>query len=83
MLKLSLHPGEYINIGDDIRVVLAGGIGNNIQLLVDAPKEIPIARSSMGDGRKKPTGYYRDAALSEEAQQQIVEIIMREKRRGK
>lgn len=39
MLKLSLKPGEYIDIGENIRVVFSGGSANNIHLLVDAPRE--------------------------------------------
>ena len=30
MLKLSLKPGEYIDIGENIRVVFSGGSANNI-----------------------------------------------------
>ena len=40
MLKLSLKPGEYIDIGENIRVVFSGGSANNIHLLIDAPREI-------------------------------------------
>ena len=46
MLKITLKPGQYVNIGDDIRVVFAGGTGNNIRLLIDAPREVPIARNT-------------------------------------
>ena len=46
MLKLSLRPGEFIDIGDNVRVIFSGGSANNIHLLVDAPREINIARSS-------------------------------------
>ena len=42
MLKLSLKPGEYIDIGENIRVVFSGGSANNIHLLVDAPREYNI-----------------------------------------
>ena len=31
MLKLSLKEGEYVNIGDNIRVVYAGGSGKNAE----------------------------------------------------
>ena len=34
MLKLSLKPGEYIDIGEDIRIIFSGGSSNNIHLLV-------------------------------------------------
>ena len=46
MLKLSLKPGEYIDIGENIRVVFSGGSANNIHLLVDAPREYNIVRSN-------------------------------------
>ena len=46
MLKLSLKQGQYVNIGDDIRVVYVGGSGNHARLLIDAPRELNIARST-------------------------------------
>ena len=42
MLKLSIKPGEYINIGDDVRVIYSGGSEGNIHLLIDAPRELNI-----------------------------------------
>ena len=45
MLKLTLKAGEYLLIGDGIKVVYTGGSGNNGHLLVDAPKSMNIARS--------------------------------------
>ena len=39
MLKLTLRPGEFIDIGDNVRVIFSGGSANNIHLLVDAPKK--------------------------------------------
>ncbi len=39
MLKLSLRPGEYIDIGENVRVIFSGGSANNIHLLVDATRE--------------------------------------------
>ena len=47
MLKLTLKPGEYIDIGDNIKVIFSGGSANNIHLLVDAPREVNIVRSSV------------------------------------
>ena len=40
MLKLTLRPGEFIDIGENVRVIFSGGSANNIHLLVDAPREI-------------------------------------------
>ena len=34
MLKISLKDGQYVNIGDDIRVVYVGGSGNHGRLLI-------------------------------------------------
>ena len=60
MLKLTLKPGEYIDIGENIRVVFSGGSANNIHLLVDAPKEVAIARSNAGEGKNKKSSYYSE-----------------------
>lgn len=80
MLKLTLKPGEYIDIGSDVRVIFSGGSANNIHLLIDAPKEINIARSSAEKGRaKKPSPYYKERGISEEAKREISAILMREK----
>lgn len=76
MLKLTLKPGEYIDIGDDIRVVFSGGSANNIHLMIDAPRELNIARSSAGG--KSGDYYYKDE-ISTEAQREIVNILKREK----
>ena len=86
MLKLTLRPGEFIDIGDNVRVIFSGGSANNIHLLVDAPREINIARSSAG--KKKNTTelgagrYYKESGISDEAQKEIVSILMREKRKN-
>ena len=82
MLKLTVHPGEYIQIGDNIKVVFAGGSGNNIHVLVDAPREVGIVRSTLLEERDS---YYVDEKLPEEAVREIKRIIMKNKNanRGK
>ena len=86
MLKLSLRPGEFIDIGENVRVIFSGGSANNIHLLVDAPREINIARSSAAkkkDTTKPGAGrYYKESGISDEAQKEIVNILMREKRKN-
>ena len=82
MLKLTLHPGDFIDIGDDIRVVFSGGSANNIHLLVDEPRELNIARSTAMQNRR-PSPYYKESGISEAAQKEIVNIIKREKRSQK
>ena len=61
--------GQYVNIGDDIRVVYVGGSGNHARLLIDAPRELNIARSTTEENpaRKKET-YYAEPGISKEAQ---------------
>lgn len=80
MLKLSLKQGQYLNIGDDIRVVYAGGSGNNIRLLIDAPKSVNIARSNAerNPERRKET-YYAEPKISKEAQDEIKRILWEER----
>lgn len=79
MLKLTLKPGDFIDIGENIKVIFSGGSANNIHLLVDAPREMNIARSSAGKNAK-PSPYYKERGISPEAQREIANIIMREKR---
>lgn len=80
MLKLTLQPGEFITIGDDIKVVFSGGSANNIHLLVDAPRELAIDRSNAKANKaKNPSPYYKEKGLSEKAQKEIAQIIKREK----
>ena len=86
MLKRTLRPGEFIDIGENVRVIFSGGSANNIHLLVDAPKEVNIARNSAGKKKEQPEQsartYYREKGISEEAQREIVSILMREKKRN-
>ena len=79
MLKLTLRPGDFIDIGDNIRVVFSGGSANNIHLLVDAPRELNIARNTAASNRR-PSPYYKESGISEAAQKEIVNIIKREKK---
>lgn len=80
MLKLTLKPGDFIDIGNDIKVVFSGGSANNIHLLVDAPRELNIARNTAGK-KTKESPYYRESGISAEAQREITSILMREKKR--
>ena len=75
MLKLSLKEGQYVNIGDDIRIVFAGGTGKHCRLLIDAPKELNIARSNNElDPAKRKDTYYPEPEFSSEAKQLIMLI---------
>ena len=83
MLKLTLKPGEYIDIGDDIKVVFSGGSANNIHLLIEAPREVNIVRSSVKKAYGQHTDVYKkEKGISPQAQKEIVDILMREKRKN-
>lgn len=47
MLRLTVSTEEYLMIGDNIKVVFLGGTKNHLRIMVDAPKDINIVRSSM------------------------------------
>jgi len=81
MLKLTLRPGEYLDIGEDIRVIFSGGSANNIHLVVDAPRELNIARSSAAG--RRDSSYYKERGISETAKKEIAAILKRERMQGK
>mgnify|MGYP004560945263 FL=1 len=84
MLKLSLKEGQYVNIGDDIRIVFAGGTGKHCRLLIEAPKELNISRSNNEpDPAKRKDTYYPEHEFSSEAKKQIKQIIWKENERQK
>ena len=78
MLKLTIKPGEFINIGNDIRVVYSGGTDGNIHLLIDAPRELNIVRSKVLSRKKDNSennnphsapSYYAEPKLSQPVHQ--------------
>ena len=82
MLKLSLKEGEYVNIGDNIRVVYAGGSGKNGRLMIDATREMNISRSNNDPNpEKRKDTYYPEPKISEEAQHEIKKIIWNERQK--
>lgn len=62
MLKLSVRPGEYLMIGKDVKVIFTGGTGNNLHVMIDAPKEVSVVRSKAAEkaGEVEKSSYYRD-----------------------
>lgn len=89
MLKLTVKPGEYLLIGDEIKLVFTGGSANNLRILVDAPKSMNVARSSalerygMAAGPGNEARHYKDRELSPEAKEKIKAILMEERRRAR
>lgn len=92
MLKLTIKPGEYINIGDDVRVIYSGGSEGNIHLLIDAPRELNIVRSKVlarntANSYKKESRYispyYAERGLSPETLSKIRRLIREDKKMNK
>lgn len=87
MLKLTVKPGEYLLIGDDIKLVFAGGSSKNLRILVDAPKHYNIVRSEalasygMAADPGNEVKHYPDKGISMEAQEKIKSILMAERKR--
>lgn len=47
MLRLTVSTEEYLMLGDDIKLIFLGGTGKHLRIMIDAPKEIDIVRSSV------------------------------------
>lgn len=47
MLKLSLSTEEYLMLGEDIKIVFLGGSNHHLRIMIDAPKDVNIVRSTV------------------------------------
>ena len=47
MLVLTRRTGEWIAIGDDVRIRVLSVKGDSIQLGIEAPREIPVHRGEV------------------------------------
>ncbi len=47
MLRLTVSTEEYLMLGDDIKIVFLGGTGKHLRIMIDAPREVNIVRSSV------------------------------------
>jgi len=46
MLCLSLSPGDYLTVGDNVVLQLDRMSGDRCKLVIDAPREVPIVRGA-------------------------------------
>ncbi len=84
MLKLTVSPGDFIMIGEDIKVIIGGGEKANIPIAIDAPRDRAIIRSSAKhrigfaniDKEPKP---YVEKTLSDEAKKKITAIVNKDR----
>ena len=56
MLCLSRERGEWIDIGDDIHILVVDIRGDNVRLGIEAPKEIPVHRREVRLAIEKSEG---------------------------
>jgi len=56
MLCLSLSPGEYLTIGENVVLQFDRMAGDRCKLVIHAPREIPVVRGEVRerDGEKRP-----------------------------
>ena len=47
MLKLSLAPGEYLTIGENVVVQVYRAENGRTSLAIDAPREVPMVRGAV------------------------------------
>ena len=66
MLSLTVHPGEYITIGDDI-VVQILKTGEITRVAIEAPRELAIVRSKLVEEKGEAPGMHPAAAEGEKA----------------
>ena len=67
MLKLHVkEPGEYLMIGDNVKIVFTGWSKNYLRVMVDAPKEVTVIRSRAAEkaGNAEPNRYLGDKELA-------------------
>ena len=51
MLRLTVSPEEYLMINENIKIVFLGGTKNHLRIMIDAPKEVNIVRSTVLENR--------------------------------
>ncbi len=84
MLNLSVRPGEYLMVGENVKIVFVGGTGNNIHLMIEAPREVNIVRSRAAEkaGTAGPSPYSKKTPVSDKAQQEILRIIREDRQKN-
>lgn len=70
MLRLSVSTEEYLMLGDNIKIVFLGGSNHHLRIMIDAPKDVNIVRSTVLEKadpelRKSSAKYYAEPELPE------------------
>lgn len=56
MLVIGRKPGEYVVIGDDIKVKVVKSEEGDLRLAIDAPKHVRIVRGELYEEEQKRKG---------------------------
>lgn len=51
MLRLTVSTEEYLMVGEDVKIVFLGGTKNHLRIMIDAPKDVNIVRSTVLENR--------------------------------
>lgn len=70
MLRLSVSTEEYLMLGDNIKIVFLGGSNHHLRIMIDAPKDVNIVRSTVLEKadpelKKSSSTYYAEPDLPE------------------
>lgn len=72
MLRLTVSTEEYLMIGENVKLVFLGGTKNHLRIMVDAPKDVNIVRSTVLENqisdpeeKAKLPQYYAEPELDE------------------
>ena len=88
MLRMSVKHEEYLMIGDNIKIVFLGGGGGQTRIMIDAPKDVNVVRSSALEKRitdpeelAKLPKYYREVEHPEKYKKKSKVVIVNNKDR--
>lgn len=83
MLRLTVSTEEYLMINDNIKIVFLGGTKNHLRIMVDAPKEVNIVRSTVLENkitdpeeRAKLPQYYAEPETPEKYRRKKSNVII-------
>lgn len=81
MLRMTVNTEEYLQIGDDIRIVFLGGSRNHTRVMLDIPKEVNVVRSralekraQTDEDRQKIAHFYAEPELEEKYRKKKVVV---------
>ncbi|MCD8038781.1 MAG: carbon storage regulator [Lachnospiraceae bacterium] len=64
MIRLSVTKNEYLMIGQDVRLTFLGSNDKSLKIMIDAPREINIARGKAIEKRAR-----EEAAAAEKSEE--------------